>query len=298
MARSLAPVAVALRHPRLAAALCLVTVFSAPVMPVADAEQTRSYGTSELAAASEAVRAADVPGTAWHVDTSSRTLVVTVDGTVSPSQLSRVRKAAGPHAGAIHVEHTPGVLTKLLAGGDPVHAIGWRCSAGFNVRGGSAYYLLTAGHCTQSTTTWYTDAARKNPIGPTVRSSFPGDDFGLVRYANADIPRPGGVGTVDITGVAAASVGMPVTRRGAATGVRSGRVTGLNVTVNYGHGDVVHGLIRANVCAESGDSGGPLYSGSRAVGLTSGGTGNCAHGGTTFFQPVGEALSAYGVRVY
>jgi hypothetical protein len=30
----------------------------------------------------------------------------------------------------------------------------------------------------------------------------------------------------------------------------------------------------------------------------SGGSGNCTSGGTTFFQPVTEALSAYGVSVY
>ena len=57
-------------------------------------------------------------------------------------------------------------------------------------------------------------------------------------------------------------------------------------------------MIRTNVCAEPGDSGGPLFSGSTAIGLTSGGSGDCTSGGTTFFQPVTAALSAYGVSVY
>jgi streptogrisin B len=52
------------------------------------------------------------------------------------------------------------------------------------------------------------------------------------------------------------------------------------------------------VCAEPGDSGGALYSGSTALGLTSGGSGNCSTGGTTFFQPVTEALSVYGATIY
>jgi hypothetical protein len=47
-----------------------------------------------------------------------------------------------------------------------------------------------------------------------------------------------------------------------------------------------------------GDSGGSLFDGSKAIGLTSGGSGNCSSGGTTFFQPVTEALSVYGVSVY
>ncbi|CAM5273746.1 FAD-dependent urate hydroxylase HpyO/Asp monooxygenase CreE-like FAD/NAD(P)-binding domain-containing protein OS=Streptomyces glaucescens OX=1907 GN=SGLAU_07705 PE=4 SV=1 [Streptomyces glaucescens] len=88
-------------------------------------------------------------------------------------------------------------------------------------------------------------------------------------------------------------------RAGSTAGTHSGRVTALNATVNYGGGDVVSGLIQTNVCAEPGDSGGPLYgSNGTAYGLTSGGSGNCSTGGTTFFQPVTEALSAYGVSVY
>ena len=54
----------------------------------------------------------------------------------------------------------------------------------------------------------------------------------------------------------------------------------------------------ATVCAEPGDSGGPLFDGTKAIGLTSGGSGNCSGGGVTYFQPVTEPLGAYGVNVY
>ena len=50
--------------------------------------------------------------------------------------------------------------------------------------------------------------------------------------------------------------------------------------------------------AEPGDSGGSLFDGTAAIGLTSGGSGNCTFGGRTFFQPVTEPLSVYGVSVY
>ena len=60
----------------------------------------------------------------------------------------------------------------------------------------------------------------------------------------------------------------------------------------------MRGLIQTNVCAEPGDSGGPLYDGSKALGLTSGGSGNCTTGGTTFYQPAREAASAYNVTIY
>jgi streptogrisin D len=88
-----------------------------------------------------------------------------------------------------------------------------------------------------------------------------------------------------------------VTRSGSTTQVHSGTVTGLDATVNYGNGDIVDGLIQTDVCAEPGDSGGSLFSGSTAIGLTSGGSGDCASGGETFFQPVTEALSAFGAQI-
>lgn len=286
----------------LAVAAALASTAAATVaVPSAAANSSSAQSTlstARLTAAGEAVLGADIAGTAWHIDTVTRSLVVTADSTVSPAEISTIKKTVGLDTRGLRIERTPGVFSKLLSGGDATYASGWRCSAGFNVRSGSTYYFLTAGHCTEGATNWYTNSARTQLIGPTAGSSFPGNDYGLVRYANAAVPRPGTVGNVDINGVANASVGMSVTRRGSTTGIHSGTVTGLNATVNYGGGDVVYGMIRTNVCAESGDSGGPLHSGGRAVGLTSGGSGNCATGGTTFFQPVTEALSAYGVSVY
>ncbi|MFG2192455.1 S1 family peptidase [Streptomyces sp. NPDC048639] len=280
----------------LASGLVAVTALAAPA---ANAEPPApSYSERQLADAGEAVLAADVAGTAWHVDAETNSLVLTADSTVSQAEINRIRQQAGTNSGAIRIERTPGKISKLLSGGDAIYATSWRCSAGFNVRSGSTYYLLTAGHCTDGAGNWYTNSSRTTLIGPTAGSSFPGNDYGLVRYSNPAVSHPGTVGSVDITSAANATLGMSVTRRGSTTGTHSGTVTGLNATVNYGGGDIVSGLIRTNVCAEPGDSGGPLYSGSRGIGLTSGGSGNCTTGGTTFFQPVTEALSAYGVSIY
>ncbi|MFF3327196.1 S1 family peptidase [Streptomyces sp. NPDC002889] len=264
----------------------------------ANADSAQTFSANQLAAASHAVLEADVAGTAWHIDKATNTLVVTADSTVSQAEIARIRREAGSNAGAVRIERTPGTFSKLISGGDAIYATSWRCSLGFNVRSGSTYYFLTAGHCTDGNPPWYTNSSRTTSIGPTAGSSFPGNDYGIVRYSNTSLSHPGTVGSVDITSAANATVGMSVTRRGSTTGTHSGTVTGLNATVNYGGGDVVYGMIRTNVCAEPGDSGGPLYSGSRAIGLTSGGSGNCSSGGTTFFQPVTEALSAYGVSVY
>ncbi|WP_309051478.1 S1 family peptidase [Streptomyces sp.] len=269
-------------------------------VPSASAGTEQTYGAAQLATAADAVLAADVAGTAWHVDPAAGKVVVTADSTVSPAEIAKIKQRAGTNAGAIKVERTPGKFTKLISGGDAIYADGgWRCSLGFNVRDGAgAYYFLTAGHCTDGAGTWYANSSKTTVLGTTAGSSFPNNDYGLVRYTNSTITKSGSVGSVDITSAANATVGMSVTRRGSTTGTHSGSVTGLNATVNYGGGDIVYGMIRTNVCAEPGDSGGPLYSGSRAIGLTSGGSGNCSTGGTTFFQPVTEALSAYGVSVY
>ncbi|MGW6733665.1 S1 family peptidase [Streptomyces sp. NPDC055013] len=245
-----------------------------------------------------AITSLGIDGTAWAVDERSGTLRVLADATVTDAELARLRHAAARFAGAVTLERLDGRLRTLLSGGDGIHAPGRRCTAGVNVRSGSTYYFLTAGHCTADLPTWYTTAALDTAVGPTTGSSFPGNDFGVVRYANASVPHPGTIGTVDVTGTASAHVGQRVCTRGATTGVRCGVVTALNASVNYGGGDIVHGLIRTNICAEPGDSGGPLYAGDKVIGILSGGSGNCASGGTSYYQPIQEVLSAYGLSVY
>ncbi|MFB6807568.1 S1 family peptidase [Streptomyces sp. NPDC056387] len=277
-----------------AAGLAAVAGLAAPTAASADS----GFSAARLAAAGASVQRADVAGTAWYTDPASGTLVVTADSTVTAADLARIRTEAGADAAALRIERTPGKLRKLISGGDAIYTSGWRCSLGFNVRSGNTYYVLTAGHCTDGAGTWWTSSAHTTTIGATVGSSFPNNDYGLVRYDNTSLAHAGTVGSQDITSAANPTVGMSVTRRGSTTGTHGGSVTGLNATVNYGGGDIVYGMIRTNVCAEPGDSGGPLYSGTKAIGLTSGGSGDCTSGGTTFFQPVVEALNAYGVSVY
>ncbi|WP_432103644.1 S1 family peptidase [Streptomyces sp. bgisy091] len=286
------------RRRRITAVTTGLVALAALAVPAANASQSGTYSADQLGAAGEAVLAADVAGTAWNVEPSTGRLVVTVDSTVTQSEIDTIKKSAGANAGALRIERTPGTFSKLISGGDAIYASSWRCSLGFNVRSGSTYYFLTAGHCTDGAGTWWSNSGHTTVLGTTSGSSFPTNDYGIVRYTNSSVTKSGTVGSQDITSAANATVGMSVTRRGSTTGTHSGSVTGLNATVNYGGGDIVYGMIRTNVCAEPGDSGGPLYSGTRAIGLTSGGSGNCSSGGTTFFQPVTEALSAYGVSVF
>ncbi|MEU6402653.1 S1 family peptidase [Streptomyces sp. NPDC046985] len=288
------------RRTRLIAVASGLVAAAAFAVPSANASDNSAFSAAQLTGASASVLKADVPGTAWVVDSSTHHVVVTADSTVSKAEIAAIKRQAGADAGALTIKRTSGQFKKLISGGDAIYADNWRCSLGFNVQDSSGnYYFLTAGHCTDGAGSWWTSTSHSTTLGTTAGSSFPGNDYGIVRYTNGSVAKPGAVGSVDIKSAATPSVGTTVTRRGSTSGIHSGKVTALNATVNYGNGDVVSGLIQTTVCAEPGDSGGPLYSNSGvAYGLTSGGSGDCTSGGTTFFQPVTEALSAYGVHVY
>jgi streptogrisin B len=287
------------RRTRLIAVTTGLVAAAAFTVPAANANDASTFTTSQLKSANSSVLKADVPGTAWATDAKTGKVLVTVDSTVSKAEIAKIKQAAGSNAGALEIKKTPGKINKLIKGGDAIYASSWRCSLGFNVRSGSTDYFVTAGHCTDGAGTWWSNSGHSTTLGTTSGSSFPTNDYGLVRYTNTSVTKSGTAGSVDITSAATPSVNTNVIRTGSTTGTHTGRVTALNATVNYGGGDVVYGMIQTTVCAEPGDSGGPLYgSNGVAYGLTSGGSGNCSSGGVTFFQPVTEALSAYGVNVF
>lgn len=275
----------------LAAATGLAATF-ALVLPAAAPAAPKDLSDRQLSQVNEAVNRSGVQGIAWYTDEAADRVVVSVDSTVSAAEVATLKRAAGANAAAVRIERVAGTITPLLGGGDAIYGGRYRCSLGFNVVKNGTYYFLTAGHCGKVAKTWYTSANHSTLIGSTMGYSFPGNDYALVRYDNTSLSRPGGYA------VANAYVGESVTRDGSTTGIHSGRVTGLNVSVRYQGGGKVSGMIQTTVCAEPGDSGGPLYDGSKALGITSGGSGDCKSGGTTFYQPVGEAAAAYGVAVY
>lgn len=276
------------------------------------AEQVRAAGAvprmvrhsaAELNMASMALdRTARIPGTAWAMDPRANQVVVSVDETVTGSRLARLTQAVTQLGDAARMERTSGRMSLFLAGGEAMYSGNSRCSSGFNVRQADRYFTLTAGHCTAARSLWAADAGSTAEIGRSTGSSFPGNDYGIVERSNSWMPRPGSITlhngyTQDIQNAADPYVGQPVQRSGSTTRIQGGYVQAVNATVNYPNGTVT-GLVMTNACAEPGDSGGPFYSGSTALGLTSGGSGNCTDGGTTFFQPVMEVLEAYNVTVY
>ncbi|GLW65310.1 hypothetical protein Arub01_35540 [Actinomadura rubrobrunea] len=289
-----------LRRARVSAGIAVLVALvagfvSAPATAQAAPTAARTDGgEARLQQVARVLRSASVPGTAWYRVPGSDMVEVIADRTVTGVRLERIEAAIRSYSDVVRLRRVEGAIGVRLSGGDPVSGGGARCTLGANVTDGGAYYFITSGHCGSAVSTWYTlDGAL---VGSTVANSFPGNDYSVVRYTGS-VPHEGTVGDQDITSAGNAYVGESVCMRGAVSGVRCGTVLALNATVNYPEG-TVSGLIRTNICSEPGDSGAPLYDGTRLLGILSGGSGNCTSGGTSFFQPIIEILSAYGLAVY
>ncbi|MFD3512126.1 S1 family peptidase [Streptomyces sp. NPDC058657] len=243
---------------------------------------------------------AKITGTSWGLDPRTNQIAVEADTSVSARDMARLRKVADSLGGAVRIARAPGVLTKEVLGGDAIYGGGSRCSAAFNAKKGTATYFVTAGHCTNLAASWSASSGGA-AVGTREGTSFPTNDYGLVRYTNGSSP----AGTVnlyngsaqDVSSAANAVVGQALKKSGSTTKVTSGTVTAVNVTVNYGDGPV-YGMVRTTACSAGGDSGGAHFAGTVALGIHSGSSGCTGTNGSAIHQPVKEALSAYGVSVY
>ncbi|GAB2617315.1 S1 family peptidase [Streptomyces capparidis] len=267
---------------------------------------------------------ASVPGTAWSIDPRTNKVTVLADSTVEGGDWATLERATGAMGDKVTVKRTGGEFRPFdhpaprgdqpegtgeggqaaegADGGDAIFGGGVRCSLGFNVTVDGAPAFLTAGHCGDAADTWTADQAGAQSLGATTVSEFPGSDYALVTYDDPAAAPPSTVDlkdgtTQEITRAAEATVGLAVRRSGSTTGLSDGTVTGLDATVNYGNGDIVNGLIQTDVCAEPGDSGGAMFADDAAIGLTSGGSGDCTTGGVTFFEPVTRALAETGAVI-
>ena len=234
--------------------------------------------------------------TGWYVDPATHSVVVsTTDDAAARAFVAGAR--------AVRIEHVSSrpVLMADLHGGDTITTSeGGRCSVGFNAISGGVRYVITAGHCTKLGGTW--SGPDGEPIGPVAKSSFPGHDFGLIEVASQDWAQAHDVdadsgGHLTVAGSTPARIGDRVCLSGSTSGFHCGHVQAVGETVNYGNGDIVRGLTKTSVCAEAGDSGGPFMSGNQAQGTLSGGSGGCLLGGESYFQPIQEMLTTYGLTL-
>ncbi|MFC9220504.1 S1 family peptidase [Streptomyces hygroscopicus] len=235
---------------------------------------------------------------AWYVDVKTNSVVVQ---SARPDEAAAFVAASGADRQVVRVVESPerpGPLYDLRGGEAYYINDAARCSIGFSVAQGDRNGFVTAGHCGDPGDT--TTGSNRVAQGTFQGSSFPGNDYAWVS-ANADwAPRPWVVGpegsNVTVDGSQEAPVGSSVCRSGSTTGWHCGTIQQHDTSVQYPQG-TVSGVTRTNVCAEPGDSGGAFLSGSEAQGVTSGGSGNCTVGGTTYYQPVNPVLTAYGLTL-
>ncbi|WP_246149440.1 S1 family peptidase [Nonomuraea turkmeniaca] len=228
----------------------------------------------------------------WYVDVKTNTVSVQAPTVEAADALVA---ASGVDRSLVTVAATaerPGTYIDII-GGAPFYIGSSRCSVGFSVTRGSTPGFVTAGHCGRA------GSRTTNPTGTFQGSSFPGNDYAWVAApGNNATPyvRGSGGSLVTVRGSTQASVGASICRSGSTTGWRCGLIQQHNATVRYPQGTVT-GLTRTSACAQPGDSGGSFISGNQAQGVTSGGSGNCTTGGTTYHQPVNEILSVYGLTL-
>lgn len=231
----------------------------------------------------------------WYVDVTANKLVVQATRADAARSLLA---AAGVDASLARIERATEQPRPLydLRGGDAYYiGSGSRCSIGFPITRGTQQGFATAGHCGRAGAT--TSGSNRVAQGTFQASVFPGNDMAWVA-TNANwtaTPYVTGSGA-QVAGSTQATVGSSVCRSGSTTGWHCGTVQQLNTSVTYQEG-TVSGVTRTSVCAEPGDSGGSFISGSQAQGVTSGGSGNCTSGGTTYFQPINPILQSYGLTL-
>jgi len=235
--------------------------------------------------------------TAWYIDVVANKLVLEAlaDSTAQAEELAAQVGLEETEFEVRAVEDIPTTFA-TVQGGD-AYLIGGssRCSVGFAVTTG----FVTAGHCGRVGASATTTGGAS--LGTFAGSVFPGSaDMAWVRTVSGTTLRGYingyGSGSLPVSGSTVAPVGSSICRSGSTTGVYCGVVRTFGVTINYSQGAVT-GLTGTTVCAQPGDSGGSFYTGAQAQGVTSGGSGNCQSGGTTYFQPVNEILSTYGLTL-
>lgn len=232
----------------------------------------------------------------YYVDVEANKLVLeALSG--STAHAEALAAQVGLVEGEFEVRTVENMPTTFIRGGDAYYINrSARCSVGFTVTTG----FVSAGHCGTVGST-ATTSSSGGSLGTFSGSVFPGSaDMSYIRTVSGTTLSGTvygyGAANIAVTGSTASAVGSSICRSGSTTGVHCGSVRALGATVNYAEGRVT-GLTQTNACAEPGDSGGSFYTGGQAQGVTSGGSGDCSSGGTTYFQPVNEILSTYGLTL-
>ncbi|MET9833255.1 alpha-lytic protease prodomain-containing protein [Streptomyces sp. NPDC006385] len=246
----------------------------------------------KLDSAAGRLKTRDTP--VWYVDVPANRVVVQATKRSAATAFIKAADVEGKGVG-VRVSAARPRLFADLVGGDAYYIENTaRCSIGFSVTKDEQQGFASAGHCGDEGDS--TTGSNRAAQGTFEESTFPGKDMSWVAVnsdwtATPDVRGEGGQQT-QVTGSVQALVGASICRSGSTTGWHCGTIQQHDTSVSYSEG-TVDGVTQTTVCAEPGDSGGPYVSGSQAQGVTSGGSGNCTNGGTTFYQPINPILSEF-----
>ncbi|MCU1648154.1 MAG: sprC [Nocardia sp.] len=233
------------------------------------------------------------------IDTMNNSIAVRVDqaGLALPSFVDPARvivmavpPTGGEDANVPQADPVAGTGGGPLAAGDSYASVAGRmslrCSLGFNGDLNGAVVNITAGHCDPNIPAAgganapgvYELAAGDhigNQLGSFQKSILAAQDYSIVsindqsrdRFSN-NLVRVPGAAPVAITGVADPVVGAPVCKSGSRTGFSCGVVNAIDQTVQVGDHQQTQSF-SANICALPGDSGGPIVTGTLALGISS-----------------------------
>lgn len=197
----------------------------------------------------------------------------------SSAPVAAERLDAKPIAGA---DPGPAVIAgQPYAAVDNEHAL--RCSIGFNGTDGRGNIVnITAGHCNPDvgsggTAGMFSVVGNQigAPMGTFAKSVLGNHDYSIVRINPENAPRFAnnlvavpGAAPLAIAGIAVPVVGMPACKSGSRTGFNCGVVNAVDQSVQVGDHQL-NNSFSMNICALPGDSGGPVVTGNRALGISS-----------------------------
>ena len=251
----------------------------------------------------------------WGVDPASNKVVIQVRDRSTAAGQAFLEKAAS-YGSAVTVQNTDSTAVTTAGTIYPGSRMDYGnhyCSVGFGARNSSGdQVLVTAGHCVENLPDLYYDGSHFAK-GTSSRFEHGRDsvDMGLASV-DSDTTIAAQIGTwnngsnIAVKGSQRAAVGSDVCKSGATSYWTCGSIKSYNYSVTYsdpGQPDtLVTHLGLSNTCDLGGDSGGAWVSGNQGQGMTSGGrTDNSCNGvygrGTSYFQPLDDALKYYGLRL-
>ncbi|NNH75461.1 protease [Nocardia uniformis] len=232
------------------------------------------------------------------IDTVNNSIAVRADksdlplpGFVDPARvIVMAPPMAGEEADIQRAGEIAGTAGGPLAAGDGYASVAGRmslrCSLGFNGSDSAGNTVnITAGHCNPNIPA--TGGANSpgvyelngenlaGQLGSFQKSVLGNQDYSIVsinddvrdRFANnlVRVPR---ANPIAVTGVATPVVGAPVCKSGSRTGFSCGVVNAVDQVVQVGERQLTQSF-SANICALPGDSGGPIVTGTMALGISS-----------------------------